>query len=82
MFSTRPNTGNASFLVNDKDLTVSLRAVVWGVVMRMEVGVVGRAGVGVKSGCKWVKSEMCSSDVPDVSRIRFVEARAYQAVCQ
>lgn len=43
---------------------VSFSAVVWGVVMRMEVGVVGRDKVGVKSGWRWVRREMCSSDVP------------------
>jgi len=36
--------------VNDRDFIVSLRAVVWGVVMRTEDGVVGRSVVGLKSG--------------------------------
>ena len=55
--------------MNDRDLTVSFSAVVCGVVMRIEDGVVGRSAVGVKSGCKWVKSEICSSDVPAVSSV-------------
>ena len=38
--------------------------------MRTEVGVVGREGVGVKSGCKWVRREICSSDVPGKVSIR------------
>ena len=50
--------------MNESDLTVSFRAVVCGVVMSTEDGVVGRAGVGVNSGCRWVRSDMCSSDVP------------------
>ena len=64
MFSTRPRTGRASFLVNDRDFTVSLRAVFWGVVMRIEDGVVGLSAVGLKRGCRCVMREMCSSEVP------------------
>lgn len=36
--------------MNERDLTVSFNAVVWGVVMRIEEGVVGRSEVGLKSG--------------------------------
>jgi len=50
--------------VNDRDLRVSLRAVVWGVVIRIDVGVVGLRGVGVNKGLRWVKRDICSSDVP------------------
>jgi hypothetical protein len=64
MFSTRPRTGSESFLVKDRDFIVSLSAVVWGVVMRTEEGVVGLSVVGLKRGCRCVKREMCSSDVP------------------
>ena len=64
MFSTSPSTGRASFLVNERDLTVSLRAVFWGVVIRTEDGVVGLSAVGLNRGCSWVMREMCSSDVP------------------
>ncbi len=69
MFSTRPMTGRASLRVNDKDLIVSFRAVVCGVVMRMLVGVVGRSVVGVNKGCRWVSNEMCSSEVPASSAL-------------
>lgn len=64
MFSTRPNTGSASLRVNERDFMVSFRAVVWGVVMRIEEGVVGLEGAGWKRGWRCVRSEMCSSDVP------------------
>ena len=50
MFSTRPMTGRESFFAKERDLMVSFKAVVWGVVIRIEVGVVGRDGVGLKSG--------------------------------
>ena len=43
---------------------VSFRAVVCGVVMRMDEGVVGCEGEGVKRGWRCVRREMCSSDVP------------------
>ena len=32
--------------------------------MSTEDGLVGLCGVGVKSGCKCVRREICSSDVP------------------
>jgi hypothetical protein len=67
IFSTRPITGNASLRVKDSDLTVSFRAVVCGVVIRMEDGVVGLEEVGVNRGWRWVIRDMCSSDVPEVS---------------
>jgi hypothetical protein len=50
--------------VNDRDLRVSLSAVVWGVVMSIEVGVDVRLVVGVNRGLRWVRRDMCSSDVP------------------
>jgi hypothetical protein len=53
--------------VNERDLTVSFNAVVCGVVMRTEDGVVGRTGVGVNNGWRWVRREMCSSEVPTQS---------------
>ena len=65
MFSTSPRTGSASFFVNDSDFIVSLSAVVWGVVIRTDEGVVGLSVVGLNKGCRWVMSEMCSSEVPD-----------------
>jgi hypothetical protein len=43
-------TGRASFRVNERDLSVSFNAVVWGVEMRMDDGVVGLSRVGVNSG--------------------------------
>ena len=50
--------------MNDRDFTVSLRAVFWGVVIRTEDGVVGLSGDGLNKGWRWVMREICSSDVP------------------
>ena len=50
--------------MNDRDFTVSFRAVFWGVVIRTEEGVVGLSAVGLKSGWRWVMSDICSSEVP------------------
>lgn len=69
MFSTSPMTGSASFFVNDSDLRVSFKAVFCGVVMRMEVGVVGREEVGLNRGCRCVIRDMCSSEVPVLRQI-------------
>jgi len=69
MFSTKPSTGRLSFRVKDRDLRVSLIAVAWGVEIRTAVGVGenvvgGRRGEGRNRGCRWVRREMCSSEVP------------------
>ena len=84
MFSTRPRTGKASFLVKESDFTVSLRAVFCGVVMRTEDGVVGLSGVGLKRGCRWVMSEICSSDVPAslATRVSASDSKTYLAAYQ
>jgi hypothetical protein len=55
--------------VKDNDLRVSLIAVAWGVDIRTAVGVGekvvgGREGEGRNRGCKWVRRDMCSSEVP------------------
>jgi hypothetical protein len=50
--------------VKERDLRVSFKAVVWGVVIRTDDGVEVLAGVGVNKGCRWVRRDMCSSDVP------------------
>jgi hypothetical protein len=55
--------------VKESDLRVSLSAVVCGVVIKTAVGVGqnvggGRFGLGRNKGCRCVKREMCSSDVP------------------
>lgn len=55
--------------VKERDLRVSLSAVVCGVVIRTHVGVGqnvggGRFGLGRKSGWRCVRREMCSSEVP------------------
>jgi hypothetical protein len=50
--------------VNDNDLRVSFSDVVCGVVIRIDVGDTGRARVGVKRGCRCVRRDICSSEVP------------------
>lgn len=66
-------TGKLNFRVKESDFIVSFNAVVWGVVINMEDGVVGLVEVGVNRGWRCVSSDICSSDVPIIISLGVVK---------